>query len=140
MIRQSHNGTAVTCARDQTPTVHTNVSISLIRDVGPPRLRSRVEDTIGPPALRCACGMLPDSESHCRVADGVVESKWIGPAVTGLYSEAGYAVQRNTPPGGLVEVVLHGREANWSSPLLRRHVRPESLDPMLGCIQEVQVV
>ncbi len=70
------NGTAVTCARDQTPTSHADVSTShdsQLEDVGPPQLRSRVKDTITLTAQRCACGM-PDSDSRCRVADGVVES------------------------------------------------------------------
>ncbi len=47
-------------------------------DTGRSRPRSRVEDTNGPPARRCSCKLRPDSESRCRVADGVV---WISPAV-----------------------------------------------------------
>ena len=34
---------------------------------------SRTEDTICPTAQRRACVMRPDSESRCRVADGVVD-------------------------------------------------------------------
>jgi hypothetical protein len=77
----SHNGTIVTCALVQTvaPTSHGHidirVSICPLRDirVGPPRLRSRAVDTNCPRARRCACRMLPDSESRCRVADGLVD-------------------------------------------------------------------
>jgi hypothetical protein len=69
----SHNGTIVTCAREQTPTGHVDIRTCPLRDIAPPRLRSRAVDTNCPTARRCARGMRPDSESRCRVADGVVD-------------------------------------------------------------------
>ena len=50
---------------------------------------------------------------------------------------AGYALQRNTPPGGLVGAVLHGREAGWSFPsgddtsVRSRLIRCRALRPSL---------
>ena len=55
------------------PTSHVDICTCPLRDIGPPRLRSRAVDTNCPTARRCACVMRPDSESRCVVADGVVD-------------------------------------------------------------------
>ena len=70
----SHNGTAVTCARiHKTPTSHADVSTTPLRDIGPPQLRPRVEDTIGPPARRSIiAARLGESMQSRRWRSGLV--------------------------------------------------------------------
>ena len=66
------NRGAVTCAQEHNPHVTISMSTSLLRDVGPPRLRpDRGHDLSHDPAVRARDA--PYSESWCRVADGVVD-------------------------------------------------------------------
>ena len=49
----------VTTSRGQPPLVTSTSASCPLRDSGPPRPRSRVEDTNGPPARRCSCKLRP---------------------------------------------------------------------------------
>ena len=71
--RHSRNGIYLDFLSGTNPTRHVDIRTCPLRDIGPPRLRSRAVDTNCPTARRCACVMRPDSESRCRVADGVVD-------------------------------------------------------------------
>ncbi len=82
----SHNGTIVTCARVQIPLV-TSTSA---------HVRSEISDRHGS-AHGLWTRMVPRPGS-ARVGCGPRRP----------CCEAGYALQRNTPPGGLVGAVLHG--------------------------------
>ena len=145
----SHNGTAVTCARiHKTPTSHADVSTTPLRDIGPPQLRPRVEDTIGPSARRSIiAARLGESMQSRRWRSGSVrpsDPARGGPVLARRPCRvAGSALRRNTPPGGLVGAVLHGREAGWSFPsgddtsvrsrLIRcRALRPSPLKKVQG--------
>jgi len=69
----SRNGIYLDFRSGTDPTRHVDIRTCPLRDIGPPRLRSRAVDTNCPTARRFACVMRPDSESRCRVADGVVD-------------------------------------------------------------------
>ncbi len=59
----------MTCARVQTPTSHVDISTCPLRDIGPPRLRSRAVDTNCPTARRCVC-------DAARLGESVQSRRW----------------------------------------------------------------
>ncbi len=119
--------TAVTCTREQHPLVTPMSAHHRSEKNRTATSAPRVEDVM---SLRpgVARVMRPDSESRCGVAHGAVD--YIGlpirpvaaAGVTGspTRSVADSPWRLNTPPGGLVGAVLHGRGAGWSFPLRRR--------------------
>ncbi len=100
----SHNGSFVTCARVQTPTSHVDISTCPLRDIGPPRLRSRAVDTNRPTAQPCAGGArLGEPVRSRRWRSGLVRPSdpargcrdWPAGPAANLRREAGYASQRH---------------------------------------------
>ena len=124
------------------------------------QLRSEISDRHGSatgrghdwshgPAVRvCDAARLGESVQSGRWRSGLVRPPdpargcvdWLAGPARG----AGSAVRRNTPPGGLVGAVLHGREAGWSFPsgddtsVRSRLIRCRALRP--SPLKKVQVV
>ncbi len=67
----------VTTPRGQPPLVTSTFASCPLRDSGPPRPRSRVEDTNNPPARRCSCKLRPTR----KVGGESPMAQWIRSAV-----------------------------------------------------------
>ena len=113
------NRGAVTCAHEHTPHVTISISTSLLRDVGPPRLRpDRGQDLSHGPAVHARdAAQLGESVSSSRWRSGLVRPS--GPARGALTSQAGPAAERPR------HVATHpfGR-ASRGNPPRSRSVRP----------------